>query len=292
GSADPARVRELLLKDGVAVLHCAGDAAGEAADLPKRVLGDAWAAGLAPTEIRMKVDPDTQLVQAVTFGQQRKGGKHDQFGPTESNKSKTTNQVIDPLHVDGTKAFGYSAPDFILLFCAVPCPTGGANFVVDGEAVLQSMREHPDHAWVADAVFSRPVRQLYFSVTATGKGVWEGPLAIRHESGRLQWQCPNVFDACEPRVVPLESSDDRERDQAMIDIFAEHMRAAQASAARFKLDAGDCLVVDNYRMSHGREPFTSLDRTLWRMWTWSTRSSGGIPADVLADRTARRDCDI
>ena len=30
-----------------------------------------------------------------------------------------------------------------------------------------------------------------------------------------------------------------------------------------------CLVVDNYRCDHGREPYSDLDRSMWQIWVWS-----------------------
>ena len=40
-------------------------------------------------------------------------------------------------------------------------------------------------------------------------------------------------------------------------------------------------MVDNYRMFHGRDPYTDADRMLWRVWVW-TRDALGVPELELA----------
>jgi hypothetical protein len=51
----------------------------------------------------------------------------------------------------------------------------------------------------------------------------------------------------------------------MVDAFADSVRAAQCSAPRFRLAAGEALLIDNLRVSHGREGFEDLNRLLWRV---------------------------
>ncbi|GBG30760.1 Hypothetical Protein FCC1311_069802 [Hondaea fermentalgiana] len=293
-------VREDLQRDGMAIWDFT-DVKNEnpefsferfAEQVPSMVLGDACLATLAPTEIRMKISDDG-TAEAVTLAASAEAKTHNKYGTASSAKqNKTTNQTLDPLHLDGTKVYGYQMPDFIFLVCERPCSNGGgANFAVEAEAVLASIRADPSEAWVADALFSTPVQMLYFSVTSTGQGRWVGPLAVRLPDGRLLLQCPNVFDAVEPRVRPVEDSQDPTKDQAMIDVFAKHMRQAMNKAARFHMSANQVLCVDNLGTSHGREPYEDLQRTLWRVWTWSSQSNG-LPEGVEAGASRKRDCEV
>ena len=48
--------------------------------------------------------------------------------------------------------------------------------------------------------------------------------------------------------------------------------ATAAEAARFVMHAGECSVIDNYRVAHGREAYGDLDRALWQIWAWSNTS--------------------
>jgi alpha-ketoglutarate-dependent taurine dioxygenase len=58
----------------------------------------------------------------------------------------------------------------------------------------------------------------------------------------------------------------------MVDAFADSVRAAQRSAPRFRLAAGEALLIDNLRVSHGREGFEDLNRLLWRVRICKTAS--------------------
>ena len=51
------------------------------------------------------------------------------------------------------------------------------------------------------------------------------------------------------------------------------------AAPRFTLEPGEALCIDNYRMLHGRGPFTG-ERMLWRIWAW-TPGSNGVPTGPL-----------
>jgi len=312
---------EALARDGAAIWAPRDDAAGDngtapavlAAELPWALLGasevvgltsDArldpaspnfWAcrASLAPTEIRMQAAADGGPAQAVTYDAslQAQGQRHARFGTDQGNKSKTTNLALDPCHVDGAKAYGSSAPDVIFLLCERACQQGGGNFVVDGAALVQELAaEDPE---LGEAIFSRPVTQVYYSVTATGKGEWTAPLASKTPFGRVQVLCPNVFECDDPleRVRPCADSPSPELDERLIRAFAAKMRKAQDDAPRFRTSEGQTLVIDNYRMWHGREPFYSLDRTLWRVWAW-TVSGNELPPDVQPGRSERRDCEV
>ena len=36
------------------------------------------------------------------------------------------------------------------------------------------------------------------------------------------------------------------------------------------------------RVMHGREPYTDLDRQLWRVWCWTSRANG-VPPEAELD---------
>jgi len=339
-----------------------------ASRLPLLLLGEALhLASLAPTQIKMKAEAATGVAKPVTYGleQQGKGSCHLKGGAVES-KSKTTNLTIDPLHSDGAKACGLKRPDVIFLLCEEPCPDGGANFVVDGAALANEFAR--EEAELGEGLAAVPVEQVYYSVTAMGKSVVTGPLAVRFTPGgagvapslqgggqgaeqaarsaleqatepatgeateqateqapapagdagtgnatgaeerhldacaaapvlhcgatRLLVHCPNVFEGEEgERVRPCAASADPARDLRMIQAFAGRMRRAQAAAPRFALPHNCVLVCDNARVWHGREPFFSLGRCLWRVWAW-TREGNGLPEGVKPGVSNTRDCEV
>ena len=52
----------------------------------------------------------------------------------------------------------------------------------------------------------------------------------------------------------------------------------QMAAERFHLESGEALLIDNLRMLHGREGYSSKslgnDRKMWRVWAWTDRTDG------------------
>ena len=55
-----------------------------------------------------------------------------------------------------------------------------------------------------------------------------------------------------------------------------------ADAPRFKVLAGEVLIVDNHRTWHLREPYEDLDRHAWRVWMWKEGDCPGLPAKGVA----------
>lgn len=83
---------------------------------------------------------------------------------------------------------------------------------------------------------------------------------------------------------PAPDSTDPQRDARMISIWNDTIDAAFEEAPRFKLHPGQTLVVDNYRLLHGRDAYQDLQRMLWRIWVW-TDSALGVPDLPLASDT-------
>ena len=48
---------------------------------------------------------------------------------------------------------------------------------------------------------------------------------------------------------------------------------------RFKLHVGEALLVDNYRLLHGRDRYFDLQRRMYRVWCW-TRNPIGLPSHL------------
>jgi hypothetical protein len=188
---------------------------------------------------------------------------------------------------------------------------GGENFLVDGAAILSNLAANPRTAWIVPALESTTVRQVFHAVTVGGLGVHDMPLVARNDStGRLSVRVPNVQDDPHSRILPIlssggsfgTSSADRgagdtiegvatPRHIAMVDAFAERVRAAQCVAPRFRLAAGEALLIDNLRVTHGREGFRDLNRLLWRVWCW-TDGANQVPEGLRKGKNSRRDFEV
>lgn len=175
-------------------------------------------------------------------------------------------RLIGP-HSDGF-AYGDYLPDYFLLACHTASGDGGENFLVDGLAVLELIGSDPATRWAAEALRLRKIDQ-----TEVGKRSSVSPIVQQTPSGRAMMRHLPFLQQ------PWAQSDDAVRDAEMISIF--HEATAKIAAGRdtpwLKLESGDALVLDNYRMFHGRAPYHNSDRLLWRQWVWTTESKHGKP---------------
>ena len=240
-----AEVVALLREDGYCILENAGTSQTEAAALPRRIFGETLAAAPEPAEVSQRI-----------------------LGARGINKDDTFR-----AHTDG-HAYGDLFPDFFLLLCAHASEKGGGNFVIDGYSVIDSLAAAADTAWVAKALEETPIEQTSRVPSIT-------PVVLRAPDGRRALRCrlsgpPAAFAA--QRVSP--NSDNPDQDSRMLAIYHEAVETAAQAADRIYLKPGDALVVDNYRMFHGRDPYTDPSRLLWRCWIW-TSASRGVPRAEL-----------
>ncbi|CAE7577805.1 ispH [Symbiodinium natans] len=243
--ASAAEVLPQLRTAGACILEGAGTSREEAKALPRRIFGAALAAAPEPAEVSER-----------TLGA-RGIRKDDSFR----------------AHTDG-HAYGDLFPDYFLLLCAHASEQGGGNFIIDGYAVLDGLAEDTDTAWVVEALETRPVDQTSRLPSIT-------PVVLRAPDGRRALRCrlsgpPSAFAA--QRVSP--DSDDPDQDSRMLAIYHQAVEEAAEAAGRIYLRPGDALIVDNYRMFHGRDPYVDPNRLLWRCWIW-TCAARGIPESEL-----------
>lgn len=171
-------------------------------------------------------------------------------------------------HSDGF-AYGDHLPDYFLLACHTASEAGGENYIVDGLKVLEHIDSDPATRWAADALRSRKIDQTELakrpSISSIVQQTPAGRVMLRHLPFLQQ---------------PWAQSDDVTRDAEMISIFHEATAivAAGPDTPWLKLEAGEALVLDNYRMFHGRAPYKNSDRLLWRQWVWTAESKDGKPS--------------
>ncbi|CAK0898211.1 unnamed protein product, partial [Prorocentrum cordatum] len=160
-------------------------------------------------------------------------------------------------HTDG-HAYGDLFPDVFALVCVRACASGGANFLIDGYGLLDELAADPESDWVPAALEASPV-------------------VVRARDGRRALRCrlagpPAAFAA--QRVAA--DSTEPQRDARMLSAYHSAVERAQARATRVTLRPGEALIVDNYRMFHGRDPYEDPERMLWRLWIW-TDTARGVP---------------
>ncbi|QYG93153.1 TauD/TfdA family dioxygenase [Iamia sp. SCSIO 61187] len=224
-------------------------AADGAAVLTRRGI-DAAAAGAVAGDVLgdLLARPDAAAV--------REGGEGDRgLIPPEASM---------PVHVDGF-AYGDHHPDGLFLLCAQQGTSGGASVLVDGHALL-------DQVAAEDPELHRFVHEVPVDLTEPDMRPACSPIVLTLPSGRTAVRRT-------PYMAPDPEAADPEADRALIDRWTERVAEADAAAPRFTLEPGEALCIDNYRMLHGRGPFTG-ERMLWRIWAWTPRSNG-VPTGPL-----------
>ena len=188
----------------------------------------------------------------------------------------------DDFHVHSdAPAYGYRTPDVVAMFCAAAATTGGETFLVDTHAMLAALGASPATAWLPRALRTRAVDMSMAEVPGSGEGC-VGPVAIVTQSGELAVRRVPINDSYRPEVtmqpVAGASTADAATTARMLALFHAACDAAATAAPRFRLLPGQALLLANYRVMHGREPFEG-PRLLHRAWIWTARCNG-VPESI------------
>jgi gamma-butyrobetaine dioxygenase len=252
---DPDEARRCLDRDGAVVVGPALFGSRTLEEMAPLLLGDDFVLGAEPVPVRSTGGND-----AAAYGRTRSDAH---LAPL-------------PLHNDGF-AYGDRLPDHLLLVCETPAPDGGASMLVDVDAVLAGLRAtgEPD-----DAALARFLTEVPVDRSEKGGLRSIGPLIDVTAHGRRVLH--TSFD-----VEPLDTDPDPTTTRAFVARWNAVLDALGDGSARFRLEAGDCLWVDNYRMLHARDGYRDqAERLLWRIWAWST-TSAGVPEGEIASDTSK-----
>jgi gamma-butyrobetaine dioxygenase len=139
--------------------------------------------------------------------------------------------------------------DYLLMLCTQPARDGGDSVLLDGYALVEALRTaRPElHAFLTGCDVD------YFgSWVDPARGVPHTPLVRRMvEHTRGGRRAVRASDYAAP--VPREPRWDEHL--AFLEEYADVLATAQDCAAAFRMDAGDLLVLDNYRYLHGRDAY-------------------------------------
>ena len=225
--------------------------------------GAAILTGVGPTEA------DARAGVAAVFGTSvlalpeaaavREGGDKDP-------KPYGTHEAL-PLHTDGF-AYGDLAPDHFALSCVQQGTAGGESVLVDSHRLLDAVD--------ADLRAFLTTVPVDHSEPGMAAAPTLSQLALRLAHGRIAVRKV-------PFVRPAADDPDAAATQAALDRWAAAVAEQDANVQRFRLVAGDLVVIDNYRVLHGREPFEG-ERAMWRVWVW-TDEGHGVPGGALHSDT-------
>ena len=210
----------------------------------------------------------------------------------------------------------YEAPDYFLLCASRPAADGGgASFVVDlpaaiarmppadaarlrGLEFVQTIALPPGYDRLGEnssartqapaAADATPAPAEYDRlerfVTPNPRAAWRAAHRVSSFSDAASLlvdldDAAAVADGGERRRGPVRAasaSADPAADMRLVTAFLRAVEEETAASARFLLAEGDCAVVDNLRMAHGREAYADLGRALWQVWVW-TNTSIAVP---------------
>lgn len=236
---DPTEAYRLLEMDGAAILTW-GRTDGEAATAAaKAVLGNRLRAQREPIGIQ----PNPTSGQGTRFD----------WKTRTVNADSTVEQAI---HIDGYMMYGSAYPDFIFLLCAEQAPSGGDSFIADGQRLINAIASDPTLRELSRFLWQVPIEQ------STPEGIpSRNPIVSRTSAGRI------TVRYHDHQRLPDDAPANSEMQRLLDRWFAITNEAA--AAPRFRLQAGDFLCLDNYRVFHGREPYSGGHRLLHRIWSWS-----------------------
>ena len=244
-TADPKEALRLTQQDGAAILTGLGREAEDGRRAAMAVFGD-----------KLLAIPPAAIVH--------EGGDRDRRPMGLSYRTRSD------CHTDGY-AYGDMYPDYIMLLCNKHSEEGGESFLVDGYKMLEVMAEDPELGWIPPALATVPVNQ-----TEAGMHTSTSTIVKHSPKGRKMMLMANAVDQ-----RPHDDSTDPVRDQEMLVKWRETIYEATDHIPHFKLYPGEAYVVDNYRLFHGREAYTDVERNMWRVWVWTEDSASGPPDGML-----------
>jgi len=241
--ADPAEAFALVRAEGAAILTNAGSSREDARGIAQRVLGS-----LSP------VIPDPAPIKEG-------GGNADRRYDAPGLDALTV--PFQTGHTDGF-AYGDAYPDYIFLLCVRAAASGGESFVIDTYALLDALRDSskPDDRAFYAFLTGEPVEQTEPDFQSSF-----APVVLDNGRGRRMSRWTPV-QRPGPGLAPAEF----ERHAALLERWKTIAHEASLRASRFTLQPGETICLDNYRMLHGRTGFDDTERTLWRIWAWTTEA--------------------
>jgi alpha-ketoglutarate-dependent taurine dioxygenase len=244
---------DVVRRDGAVILTGCGLERTDAREVARRVLGS-----LAP------VVPDPAPIKEG-------GGNADRSYEGLPGAEPGLVVPFQTGHTDGF-AYGDRYPDFIFLLCVRPAVSGGESFVVDTYRMLDELAAS---ALEEDRAFYRFLTATPVEQTEPGYQTSLAPVIGSNAAGRRmsRWTPVQRPDASLPER-------ERERHAGWLARWRDLAHEASMAAPRFVLQPGETICLDNYRMLHGRTGFDDVERTLWRIWAWTTEAPA-VPEGVL-----------
>jgi hypothetical protein len=252
----PAEAREVVATEGAAIVSGIADEAA-AIEFGRAMFGDEL--------VRIGRQIEVTKARAEEEGAKVDAQPADARGRKRRLSADTS--VAMPPHNDGF-AFGDHAPDRLFLYSARPAATGGDSFLIDGLALVDALAADPANAALVDFVRNTDIDH---SEPNFPQGSYS-PILRTTPAGRQQVRH-------HPYLAPVLGPDEQ-AEWPYVRQWLASVVAARDTVPRFRLEAGEMAVVDNYRVFHGRHGYTDPARRLYSIWAWTT-AAVEVPAGEL-----------
>jgi alpha-ketoglutarate-dependent taurine dioxygenase len=251
---DPGEAARLMKQFGAAILTGLGTTQEVAATLARTVFGEDVVAAPPPVSVR-------------------EGGEKDR-----KVREVAPNEIALPIHTDGF-AYGNLMPDAIFLLCVKGSSEGGESVLIDNLAVIDALADGA--AGPVGRQLSDFASHVTLDLTEPGMRRRQGTIVATTSSGRRRcWLGRGVPGMPTPLPDDPQSAMHAEQWKELDAVWDNLHGRAQ----RFRLKPGEALCIDNFRVAHSRDPYTDLDRLMWRVWAWTTTAMG-VPEGELASDT-------
>ncbi|MCU1378258.1 MAG: hypothetical protein JWN29_1241 [Acidimicrobiales bacterium] len=242
---DPAEAYAAMMRDGASILTGRATGPDDAVQLAHDVLGE-----------RAIAVPEAVAVR-------EKGGK-DRARPGLGHDN------LQPAHTDGY-AYGDHYPDVIFLLCVDQSEIGGESLLIDGYRLLEELAASDGlGAELHELLTTVPIDQ-----TEPGFRPSVSTAIQVTPAGRTMFR-----RTLDQRADPSVDAEEAARQDRLIATWHELVEGISPLITPCKLQPGEALCVDNYRMLHGRYPFVYEERFMWRIWAWTTDGIG-TPEGIL-----------
>ncbi len=177
------------------------------------------------------------------------GGLWDLASDVDHHDDTAYTQTFLAPHTDGT--YSHDAPGLQMFCCVDRSGSGGESIIVDGMAVAQELQaEHPDHFETLTRV-GVPAHYIEPGVELRA----QRPALRMGADGRLVQLSLNNYD----RSPMLLAGDEMERFYAAYGTL-QRMVDNPDRWYSVRLEAGDVLINNNWRVLHGRNAYTGARR--------------------------------
>ena len=276
----PRHALDLVRRDGAAIIDAIDTGSSDAVlEAALAFMGDELAAIQTPKIVGSEVGNALAAVEAAMLV------------PHHCDSIDGFRSHVGP---DG-RSYVEDAPDYILL-CGRRSASdgGGTTFLADIPSAMRRMSEAK----------RRRLRDMDFlHYNTTERLVISNPRRPAHPCHRMSQGIMDSFssratttlltvdrvptwthDANRTTIRAAPASSSSTEDMESIASYLGAVAAESDEAARFTILPRTCVAMDNYRTTHGREPFTDLTRSLWQVWIWSNATLG-IPENAGSGRT-------